>query len=90
MMKTISIRVDDDEYAELDDLLDDMGMTKQTFYAVYTKTAIRERRIPFAIEAPSDPFYSNENQKRLRHSMQQEKEGKVVTKSMDELEAMAE
>lgn len=89
-MKTISIRVDDDEYAELDDLLDEMGMTKQTFYAVYTKTAIRERRIPFVIEAPSDPFYSKENQKRLKHSVQQEKEGKIVTKSMDELETMAE
>ena len=29
-MKTISIRLDDDDYAALDDMLDDMGQTKQT------------------------------------------------------------
>lgn len=89
-MKTISIRLEDDEYDELDSLVEDMGMTKQTFYMIYTKRAIRERRIPFAVEAPKDPFYSESNQQRLRESFGQEKEGKVVTKTMDELEAMAE
>lgn len=88
-MKTISIRLEDEDYTKLDDLLENMGMTKQTFYAVYTKAAIRERRIPFIIEAPQDPFYSEENQKRLQHSFKQEEEGKLVTRSLDELEAMA-
>ena len=31
-MKTISIRLEDSIYEELDDLLDAMGQTKQTFY----------------------------------------------------------
>ena len=29
-----------------------------TFYMIYTKKALRDRRIPFDIEAPADPFYS--------------------------------
>ena len=48
-MKTISTRLDDDDYAALDDMLDDMGQTKQTFYETFTKTVLREHRIPFII-----------------------------------------
>ncbi len=89
-MKTISIRLTDHDYALLDEMLESMGQTKQTFYETYTKTALRLRRIPFVIEAPLDPFYSESNMSRLRHSFQQEKEGKVIHKTMEELEAMAE
>ena len=87
-MKTISVRLENKEYDELDEMLDSMGMTKQTFYETYTKAALRTRKIPFAIEAPLDPFYSEENQNRLKHSINQESEGKVVTKTMETLEAM--
>lgn len=88
-MRTISIRLDDADYAMLDEMLTSMGQTKQTFYETYTKTALRLRRIPFIIEAPLDPFYSESNMNRLQHSFQQEKEGKVIRKTMAELEEMA-
>ena len=88
-MRTISIRLEDQDYALLDEMLASMGQTKQTFYETYTKTALRLRRIPFVIEAPLDPFYSPQNMERLRHSFEQEKEGKVIRKSMSDLEAMA-
>lgn len=51
-MKTISIRLDDSIYEELSEMLDAMGQTKQTFYETYTRTALRERSIPFIISAP--------------------------------------
>lgn len=51
-MKTISIRLEDSIYEELGTMLDAMGQTKQTFYETYTRTALRQRRIPFLIEAP--------------------------------------
>ena len=51
-MKTISIRLEDSIYEELDELLDDMGQTKQTFYETFTRTVLRERCIPFIISAP--------------------------------------
>ncbi len=88
-MRTISIRLSDTDYEELSSMLDDMGQTKQTFYESYTKTALRERRIPFIIAAPADPFYSETNMNRLRHSFRQAEEGKIITKTMEDLEAMA-
>lgn len=51
-MKTISIRLEDSTYEELGAMLDAMGQTKQTFYETFTRTALRERCIPFIIKAP--------------------------------------
>lgn len=89
-MTTVSLRMDDDMKRELDEMCEAMGMNISTFYMVYTKRALRERRIPFDIEAPIDPFYSDNNMKQLRHSANQINEGKVVVKTMEELEAMAD
>ena len=58
-MKTISIRLEDSIYEELSDMLDAMGQTKQTFYETYTRTALRERSIPFIIKAPLTDTYVN-------------------------------
>lgn len=88
-MKTISIRLDDHDYDMLGEMLKNMGQTKQTFYETYTKTVLRLRKIPFVIEDPIDPFYSDSNMTRLTESEQQFREGKVIVKTMDELEAMA-
>lgn len=51
-MKTVSIRLDDSIYEELGVMLDAMGQTKQTFYETFTRTALRERCIPFIVKAP--------------------------------------
>ena len=57
-MTTISLRMDDQMKKELDEMCEAMGMNISTFYMIYTKKALRDRRIPFDIEAPADPFYS--------------------------------
>lgn len=87
-MTTISLRLDDDMKKELDQMCEEMGMNLTTFFMIYAKKALRERRIPFEIAAPADPFYSETNMVQLRKSSQQIKDGKVVVKSMEELEAM--
>lgn len=89
-MTTISLRMDDETKKELDEMCEAMGMNISTFYMIYTKKALRDRRIPFEIEAPADPFYSKENISQLHKSAKQIKEGKVVVKTMEELEAMEE
>lgn len=61
-MKTISIRLEDSIYEELGNMLDEMGQTKQTFYETFTRTALRERSIPFIIKAPL-ANQSNNNRK---------------------------
>ena len=62
-MKTISIRLEDSIYEELDAMLDEMGQTKQTFYETFTRTALRERSIPFIIKAPLSNVHANSNGK---------------------------
>jgi antitoxin component of RelBE/YafQ-DinJ toxin-antitoxin module len=58
-MKTVSIRLEDSIYEELSIMLDAMGQTKQTFYESYTRTALRERSIPFIIKAPLPDSHVN-------------------------------
>lgn len=65
-----------------------MGMNLTTFFMIYAKKALRDRRIPFEVTAPLDPFCSDSNMEQLRKANQQVKNGQVVVKTMEELEAM--
>lgn len=87
-MTTISIRLDDDEKKELEEMCSSMGMSISTFYMLYTKKALRDRRIPFEITAPKDPFYSSSNINQLKKADRQIRNGQVVEKTMEELEAL--
>ena len=88
-MTTISIRLDDDMKKELDEMCDDMGMNLTTFFMIYAKKALRDRKIPFEITAPVDPFYSESNIAQIKRSEKQADEGKIVIKTLEELEDMA-
>lgn len=48
---------------------DDIGISMSTAITIYLKKLGRERRIPFEVSA--DPFYSDENMKRLKKSIAQ-------------------
>ena len=50
-MKTVSIRLDDGDYAALHGLLQEMWLTVQDFYETFTKAVIREGSIPDIIRA---------------------------------------
>lgn len=85
---TLSVRMDSDVKNQLDALCADVGMTTSTAINLFAKAFIRERRLPFDVVA-SDSFYSESNMKHLQRGIQQLGEGKVITKTMDELEEMA-
>ena len=87
-MTTISLRFDDEMKKQLDEMCSEMGMNLTTFFMVYAKKALRDRKIPFDITAPIDPFYSESNMAQIRKADEQVRAGRVVVKSMDELEAM--
>lgn len=89
-MTTVSLRIDDKTKKELDAMCDEMGMNITTFFMIYVKRALRDRKIPFEIVASADSFYSKENLEQIKKSNKQIEEGKVVTKSMEELEAMGD
>lgn len=87
-MTTVTLRFDDAMKKELDEMVDEMGMNLTTFFMVYAKRALRDRKIPFDITAPADPFYSDSNMERLTHSVAQANSGKLIVKSIEELESM--
>ena len=74
---------------DLDDMCAAMGMNLTTFFMIYAQKALRERRIPFEIAAPRDPFYSQSNMEALATSVKQIEQGDFVVTSLDELEALA-
>ena len=84
-MVTVSLRFDEAMKRALDQMCDEMGMNLTTFFMIYARAALRERRIPFEIRAEKDPFYSEENVKAILQSSTEVKQGRVVSKSMDEL-----
>ena len=46
-----TIRIDSELKAEFDKLCDEFGMSANTAFNIYVKTVVRQRRIPFQIEA---------------------------------------
>ena len=87
-MTTISLRFDDEMKKQLDEMCDEMGMNLSTFFMIYAKKALRDRCIPFEITAPVEPFYSESNLEQLKKANRQVKNGQIIVKTMEELEAM--
>ncbi len=86
---TLSVRMDTELKHQLDALCADVGMTTSTAVNLFAKAFVRERRLPFEVIA-SDAFYSEANMDHLRRSARQMEEGRTVTKTMDELEKLAD
>ena len=85
---TINIRMDEDLKKRFDAFCSAVGMNMTTAFNVFAKTVVRQQKIPFEISANTDSFYSEANQEQLRKAIAQIKEGKVVIKTMEELEAI--
>ena len=89
-MTAVTVRLEDKDKQALDEMCSEMGMSLSTFFTIYAKKAIRERRIPSEIDVPRDPFYSAENMRALQASERQYREGRIVKKSLEELETLAD
>jgi DNA-damage-inducible protein J len=87
-MVTVSLRFDDETKRDLDQMCGEMGMNLTTFFMIYARAALRERRIPFEVRAEHDAFYSKENLAALKRSADEARNGKVIEKSLADLEAM--
>lgn len=85
---TVSIRMDESLKKDFDNICNDLGMTMTTAVIMLAKKMSREKRLPF--EVSIDPFYSDSNMNALRESMEQMKNGRVVTKTFEELEGLAD
>ena len=89
-MVTVSLRLDEATKQGLDQMCSEMGMNLTTFFMIYAKAALRERKIPFEIRANDEPFFSRENRAASARSEEEARQGKGIPKTLAELEAMAE
>lgn len=84
---TVNIRMDEELKKKFDYVCNELGLNMSTAITIFAKKTTREHRIPFEISF--DPFYSDNNMKALMDSKDQLENGKVVVKTMAELEEMA-
>ena len=82
----INFRIDENIKKQMEQICEELGITMSTAFNIFAKKVIREKRIPFDVSI--DPFYSETNRKAINDSIKQLKEGKVVTKTMKELEEL--
>ena len=85
---TLNVRMDKGVKSEFDTFCVNVGLNASVAVNMFVKSVLRERKIPFEITDESDPFYSESNMRALRESIAQFEEGKVIEKTMDELESM--
>jgi DNA-damage-inducible protein J len=71
-MTTLNIPVDDRLAKQAETIFDDIGMSLSTATTVFLKQVVRSNGIPFELRL--DPFYSPENQERLRTAMKRMEE----------------
>lgn len=85
----IQVRVDDDLKHSAEALFNELGLDTPSAIRLFLKQSIIHHSIPFSITA-SDDFFNDYNMKTLKKSISQLDQGKTVTKTMDELDAMAD
>lgn len=84
----VNFRIDESTKKQLEQICSELGITMSTAFNIFAKKVIREKRIPFDVSI--DPFYSESNMEALSKSIKELEQGKVVVKSMEELEAMVD
>ena len=85
-MVNVNIRMEKDVKDKLNEFCKEVGMNMSTLFNVFAKKVVRENKVPFNIDV--DPFYSEENMRWIKESIKQLDEGKVVKKTIEELERM--
>ena len=84
----VSFRIDENLKKAMELTCQELGLNMTTAFTIFAKKMCREKRIPFDVSI--DPFYSESNLRAIEESIRQIHQGKVVVKTMEELEAMAD
>lgn len=73
----VNFRIDEDLKMNAEEICEEMGMSLTTAFTIFAKKLVRERKIPFTVDA--DPFYNKKNMQRLEKSIEQmEKSGGTI------------
>lgn len=82
----INVRIDEDVKKNMEEICKELGITMSAAFNIFARKMTREKRIPFDVSI--DPFYSESNIQALEKSKKELEEGKVVVKTIEELERM--
>ena len=82
----VSVKMYDDLKQEFESVCNELGFSITTAVTILAKKMTREKRLPF--EVSLDPFYSYSNMQAIGESIEQMKQGKTVSKTLEELEMM--
>ena len=83
-MATMSIRTNDERKQSFEGFCESIGITVTSAVNMFITACLRENKIPFEIKA--DPFWSEENQTRLRESIKQIEDGQFSEHDLIEVE----
>ncbi len=75
-LTTITARVDEKDKASFDAFCSNVGLNTSTAINLFVKAVLREKRIPFEIAQPPDPFFSEANMAYVKKSVRELKAGK--------------
>jgi len=87
-MANLQIRIDEDLRTQAQQVAGALGMDLTTAVRVFLKQMVAEKALPF--RPVLDPFYSASNIQALKKSIAQLDAGCVVSKTLEELDAMAQ
>jgi len=85
-MSTVTVRVDERTKQGASDVLEGLGLDVSTAVRMFLRQVVIRGQLP--IELLQDPFYSEASLTALRQSIRQLDDGKIVTKTLEELQAM--
>ncbi|MCH5184250.1 MAG: type II toxin-antitoxin system RelB/DinJ family antitoxin [Oscillospiraceae bacterium] len=83
----VNFRVDVNVKRDAERVLDELGLPLSTAFTIFLKAISRKHGLP--LDMTVDPFYLDSNMRHLQQSIQQLEDGRVITKTMEELEDMA-
>jgi len=86
----LNIRIDRELKEQAEVFFNELGLNMSSAFNIFVRQSLRQGKIPFELSIVADPFYSSTNIAILRQSIQEANEGRLVTKTLDELRAMEE
>ena len=73
----VNFRMDEELKKGMESACKDMGISMATAFTIFATKVSKEKRMPFEIAV--DPFYSEENQARLRAAIADARAGRNMT-----------
>lgn len=73
----VNFRLEDKDKKNMEMVCNEIGLSMSAAFTIFAKKVAREKRIPFDLSI--DPFYSEENMKRLSAAIEDAKSGRNMT-----------